>query len=884
MPAPSQSLVIVLGAHRSGSSLATRALEVLGVNLGDNPMPADRFNQTGYSEDMDFFHLNEEIMESTGRDWHYLKPIEEDELVELCKGEYFSRARDLLAAKMGSSGPYGVKDPRFSILLPFWMRVFEANSLEPTYVISLRDPRSVASSLARRDGLPEEKSHWMWISHYLGALSGSAGFRRVVVDYGEMLRSPLRQVERMSKALCLEINRDRMVVFEGTVVNSGANDSRARAEGMTATETCPDLAHDIYQKLYAAARDETPIDTSEWLGAWLKAFDSFKSLLNLSQENDRLLKQRAQLIHQQHQSICDLQQAIQSLERQSAKSKHEPDTAPASCSCLNSVMQATNASSKEFASPACPSVKKALLTMASTAKRKAMEHVRRFLISARIALLHRNSGIFDPIWYLQQNADVKAATARPFVHFLRHGVFEGRAPHGKFDAQSYIEQRKDVASSEIIPAVHYMLWGYAEKIAGVAVQHPRKPSTYDAELIHLMTNRIYNLPDVRVDGNRRKTINVLVPAFDFKTMSAGFFGVFQVARFLRVTEWNVRLVLFDNFAFSMEGFKRRFLEYPGMENLLDELEVEYIGERKHPLHVSPDDVCMATVWYSAHFAKKISASLGERPFLYLIQDYETNFFPGGSLATLAEESYKADYVGLFSTESLRRFFIHNNIGGFVTRELRGISFENSCSSSLPSLGEFLASHRSKPKKKIGFYSRPMVDRNMFHLAALSLITAFQEGIFNPNEWECVGLGLGEARLELLKGVFSTQHPRLTLKEYEQTVGEFDICLTLMASPHPSLIPMDFAGSGVIVVTNTFQTKTDEYLTRVSKNIVPVTPSLPAILEGLKAARERCSDLETRHFNAEHMNHPRTWESSLTSVHASFINEHLLNPILNRSSL
>ena len=45
---------------------------------------------------------------------------------------------------------------------------------------------------------------------------------------------------------------------------------------------------------------------------------------------------------------------------------------------------------------------------------------------------------------------------------------------------------------------------------------------YDAHELHLLVNRIYDLPDVKVDPNRRRTINVLVPAFDFKSMSAGF--------------------------------------------------------------------------------------------------------------------------------------------------------------------------------------------------------------------------------------------------------------------------------------------------------------------------------------------------------------------------
>ena len=405
---------------------------------------------------------------------------------------------------------------------------------------------------------------------------------------------------------------------------------------------------------------------------------------------------------------------------------------------------------------------------------------------------------------------------------------------------------------------------------------------YDGHTLNLLLNRIYDLPDVKVNPNRRPTINVLVPAFDFKSMSAGFFGVFQVARFMRTTGWNVRLVLFDNFDFSLERFRKKFQDYPGMEDLLDEVEVDYIGERKTPLHVSPHDVCVATVWYSAWFAKKIGDVLGGRRFLYLVQDYETCFFPGGSLFAVADETYAWDYAALFSTKPLMDYLRQADVGGFASRGLPGIHFDNACSASLSPRKEFIAANAAKPKKKLVFYSRPIVDRNMFTLAALSLVTAYEQGVFDPAEWECIGMGLGEASVELLPGVLSTSLPRMTLREYERTVGQFDVCLTLMASPHPSLIPMDCAGSGAMVVTNTFRTKTPDYLRGLCGNIIPVAPSVPEIVAGLAEAVAASADLEGRHARASAMAYPRTWEESLTDRHTAFVTEHVLMPALEAS--
>lgn len=406
------------------------------------------------------------------------------------------------------------------------------------------------------------------------------------------------------------------------------------------------------------------------------------------------------------------------------------------------------------------------------------------------------------------------------------------------------------------------------------IAKPQAPQVFDAHNLHLSINRIYDLPDISVSENRKKTINVLVPAFEFKSISAGFFGVFQVAQFLTTTGYNVRLVLFDNFYFDHEEFRQKFQEYPGMENLLDALEVDYIGERNKPLEVSPDDYCLATVWYSAHFAEKITKHLRANHFFYLIQDYETNFFPGGTLFSLAEQTYFMNYIPMFSTQPLQQLFIKNNIGGFNDRKIDSIYFNNACSASLLPQKEFISKNEAKTKKKLVFYSRPVVNRNMFELTALAISEAYKAGIFNADEWECIGMGLGDGVIDLGDGHSSISLPRMTLKEYQETVNQFDICLTLMASPHPSLIPMDLAGSGAIVVTNTFATKKPDYLKGLSENIIPCAPTLPELLEGLKAAKLKSEDLESRYSNADNMSYPREWKDSLTQEHKDFFMKHM----------
>lgn len=392
---------------------------------------------------------------------------------------------------------------------------------------------------------------------------------------------------------------------------------------------------------------------------------------------------------------------------------------------------------------------------------------------------------------------------------------------------------------------------------------------YDAHYLQLRLNRIYDMPDVVVDTARPRTVNVLVPAFDFRSMSAGFFGVFQTALFFGRLGFHVRLVLFDNFYFDRDKFRELLAGYPGLEELFDRCETEYIGERKAPLAVNPADICVATVWYSAYFAEKIHRSLDRKDFIYLIQDYEAAFYPGSSASTQADLSYDMNYTPLFSSRSLRDQFLKADIGGLASGQRPTTYFNNACSSSLPQRQDFLAAKRLPRRKRLAFYSRPVVDRNMFELAALVLAKAFERGILNAEEWDCFGMGLGEGVVQLAEGLTTTTLPRMNLTEYLATVPSFDLCLTLMASPHPSMIPMDLGCSGAIVVTNTFQTKTSEYLTSLCENIISAPPHLDALLDALAEAVRRTDDLEARYDAAKRSTFPRDWAQSFTAEHEAF---------------
>lgn len=438
---------------------------------------------------------------------------------------------------------------------------------------------------------------------------------------------------------------------------------------------------------------------------------------------------------------------------------------------------------------------------------------------------------FDPKTYLLLNGDLRRHFKEDWeatYHYLKYGRYEGRP---------------------------YRRW--------------KDATVYDLDLLTRKTLHVYDMPEVVVSEERQPTVNVLVPAFDFGSMSAGFFGVFQVALYIKRCGLRVRLVLYEQFHFDIEETREKLAHYPGMEHLLDELELDYIGEGDRPLLISPHDNCVATVWYSAYFARKIMNARGGGKFLYLIQDYESVFHPSGTQFALAENSYSFDYCALFSSKALQDFFLKKQIGIFGREGTNYAYFNNACSSVLKPKSEFIASRQGK-KKRLAFYSRPPVDRNMFDLGALALCMAVRQGVFPEDEWEFIGIGLGEATIKLDDHVEMKQMQRMNLREYQEVISTFDIGFCLMASSHPSLLPFDLSGSGAVVVTNSFGVKDQSYFDIVTQGVIVCEPDMPALVEGLRRAVAAADDLDTRYANAEAMTFPRSWDQTFGHEQEAFI--------------
>ncbi|EJO95119.1 hypothetical protein A471_03555 [Ectopseudomonas mendocina DLHK] len=252
-------VIVVLGMHRSGTSVITRALEVLGVELGDNLMPAaENNNEKGFFEDLDIHHFNTRLLAELGTAWDRLGDI--DPALMLASGleAWRKEARQILHDKLSGTTLFAFKDPQTCLLLPFWQTVLAELSIEPYYLICLRDPLSVAASLQKRDGMASMRSQLLWAQYQLSALRYSEGTRRILIDYDALMDQPAQQLARIAEAFKLTLpaaDAPRMTEFAHDFLSQGLRHAQHNADQLANREQVLQPVANLYQLMRQIAAD-----------------------------------------------------------------------------------------------------------------------------------------------------------------------------------------------------------------------------------------------------------------------------------------------------------------------------------------------------------------------------------------------------------------------------------------------------------------------------------------------------------------------------------------------------------------------------------------------------------------------------------------------------
>ena len=197
---PQRTAYLVLGMHRSGTSAVTQLMALAGASLPENLMAGDQHNAKGYFEPWKIALLNDGRLRAGGAAWDDIFAFPFKPLSIKAERGWLNRAEALFEEEYGELDHPLLKDPRVTVLMPFWRTALTEMEVAARCVIPVRHPMAVAGSLARRNGFAPEKSVLMWTAYMLAAEAYTRDLPRAFVSYDGLLRDWRGEVARIEAA------------------------------------------------------------------------------------------------------------------------------------------------------------------------------------------------------------------------------------------------------------------------------------------------------------------------------------------------------------------------------------------------------------------------------------------------------------------------------------------------------------------------------------------------------------------------------------------------------------------------------------------------------------------------------------------------------------
>lgn len=186
--------IIVLSMHRSGSSMVTRLINMMGAYFGppDIETRANSENPKGFWERRDVRALNDEILHSVYCDWDYVSNFSIKKVADR-----FSERVGEIVKELNSHKSWVVKEPRLCLLLPLWLPLLAS----PVLVIPYRNPLEIASSLYVRNKIPVPAGIALWELYSIEILKLARSLPHIFVDFELMVKRPLACTESLYEKL-----------------------------------------------------------------------------------------------------------------------------------------------------------------------------------------------------------------------------------------------------------------------------------------------------------------------------------------------------------------------------------------------------------------------------------------------------------------------------------------------------------------------------------------------------------------------------------------------------------------------------------------------------------------------------------------------------------
>lgn len=307
--------------------------------------------------------------------------------------------------------------------------------------------------------------------------------------------------------------------------------------------------------------------------------------------------------------------------------------------------------------------------------------------------------------------------------------------------------------------------------------------------------------------NTRPRINLIIPTVNPAQVFGGVATALKVFNALAASlgpGYDRRIVVTD--ASVVQDALALHADYalcqPGHDFDHEERILVDIESRAFPLALRRDDIFVASAWWNASQAHELQKSqldffAVKSPFVYLIQDFEPNFYGWSTQWAIAESTYR------LSVDSFAIINSNELYGYMMAKYAFSNAFLLPYVPNKTIVDSFVSVAR---KKQILIYGRPSVARNCFELLLNGIGTWQSRNPVEAAQWEIVSVGEEYPEHYAMPVQKFSVRGKVDLAAYGKLLSESSVGISLMLSPHPSYPPLEMAQAGLITITNDFEGK------------------------------------------------------------------------------
>ena len=183
--------------HRSGTSAATRVVNLLGADIGTNILLPGQGNSEGFWEHADAMRANHYLLQAFGRTWFDIRRLPQNWPQHPISREALARFTAIICDEFAGKPLVALKDPRTCLTAPLWIEAFETCGFDVQCLFIVRNPMEVVASVRAREQCAPEPIFLLWAHYMMEALLATRDRPCALVTYDQLLddwRSTMRRV------------------------------------------------------------------------------------------------------------------------------------------------------------------------------------------------------------------------------------------------------------------------------------------------------------------------------------------------------------------------------------------------------------------------------------------------------------------------------------------------------------------------------------------------------------------------------------------------------------------------------------------------------------------------------------------------------------------